>query len=131
MDSSATHPSQGEADAWVLRIWRTGIDESRAGEYREFARRDSVPMFSSQPGFLGVFFAAAPRERAVVTLWESRAAAEALEASHSYRRTVAAIETAGFLDGESHVELFELHGAFVGEHCLDALGRTDEARHRC
>lgn len=109
----------------VLRIWRTGIDESRAGEYREFARRNSVPMFSSQPGFLGVLFAAAPRERTVVTLWESRAAAEALEESGSYRHTVAAIEAAGFLDGESHIEIFELQGASLGEHFLDAMSRVE------
>ena len=73
----------------VLRIWRTGIDESRADEYREFARRNSVPMFSSQPGFLGVLFTAAPRQRAVVTLWDSREDLEAYEKGATYQ---------GFLD---------------------------------
>lgn len=111
----------------VLRIWRTGIDESRADEYREFARRNSVPMFSSQRGFLGVLFAAAPRQRAVVTLWASRAAADALERSSSYRHTVAAIEAAGFLDGESHVELFELQDASMTEHFVDAMARVGGA----
>jgi heme-degrading monooxygenase HmoA len=109
----------------VLRIWRTGIDESRADEYRDFVRRKSVPMFSSQPGFLGVLFAEAARQRAVVTLWESPAAAAALEESKSYRHTVAAIEAAGFLDGESHVETFELEGAVLGEPFLHAMSLVD------
>lgn len=76
-------------------------------------------MFASHPGFLGVFFAAAPGRRAVVTLWESRAAAEGLEQSESYRHTVAAIEAAGFLDGESHVELFELEGVSLAPEAFD------------
>ena len=108
----------------VLRIWRSGIDELRADEYREFARRRSVPMFSRQPGFLGVLFAAAPRQRAVVTLWESPAAAQALEEADSYLRTIAAIEAAGFLDGESHVETFELQGALLGTQFSDATSRV-------
>jgi heme-degrading monooxygenase HmoA len=82
-------------------------------------------MFSSQPGFVGVLFAAAPRQRAVETLWESRAAAEALAQSNSYRHTVAAIEAAGFLHGESHVELFELQGASLSEHFLQAMSRVE------
>jgi heme-degrading monooxygenase HmoA len=109
----------------VLRIWRSGIDEGRADEYREFARRSSVPMFSRQPGFLGVLFAAAPRQRAVMTLWESREAAKALEASDSYRRTVAAIEAAGFLCGESPVETLELQGALLGAQFSDAISRVN------
>jgi heme-degrading monooxygenase HmoA len=97
----------------VLRIWRTGIDESRAADYLEFARRNSVPMFESQPGFAGVFFAARSGERAVVTLWETQAAADALETSESYQTTVAAIGRAGFLRGESAVEVFEIEGALT------------------
>lgn len=108
----------------VLRIWRTGIDESRADEYREFARHYSLPMFSSHPGFLGVLFAAAPGQRAVVTMWESRAAAAGLEESSSYRHTVAAIEAAGFLDGESSVEALGLQDAFMSDHFLDAVSRV-------
>jgi hypothetical protein len=62
MDSFAPDPPSAAAGSGcareiagtraVLRIWQTGIDESRADEYREFARRRSTPMFSSQPGFL-------------------------------------------------------------------------------
>jgi heme-degrading monooxygenase HmoA len=99
----------------VLRIWRTGIDESRAREYREFAVRESAPMFAAHDGFLGVMFAAAPRQRAVVTFWESPSAAAGLAESSSYRRTVDAIEAAGFLEGPSTVETFELQDVFLGE----------------
>src|SRR5947209_8067836 len=97
----------------VLRIWRTGIDESRGNEYRAFARRNSAPMFASHHGFLGVMFAAAPGQRAVVTFWESSSAAAGLAESSSYRQTMAAIEAAGFLEGPSNVEVFELQDAFL------------------
>lgn len=137
MDSSAPHPPSAAAGAGsarkiagtrlVLRIWQTGIDESRADEYRTFARRRSTPMFSSQPGFLGVVFAAAPRQRSVLTLWESRAAAHALEQSESYRHTVAAIEAAGFLVGASHVEIFELEAASLKDRLAEALSRVGDA----
>lgn len=137
MDSSAPHPPPAAVGAGcaekiagtrlVLRIWQTGIDESRSDEYQEFARRRSTPMFSSQPGFLGVVFAAAPRQRAVVTLWESRAAADALEQSESYQRTVGAIEAAGFLVGASHVKIFELEGASLDDRLSLALSRAGDA----
>ena len=97
----------------VIRIWRTQLDESRAGEYLDFARTRSTPMFRSQPGFAGVLFAARPGEREVITFWEDRAAADALESSAEYRRTVAAIETAGFLKGPSVVNVFELEAAVL------------------
>jgi len=105
----------------VLRLWKTRIDESRADEYLEFARTRSVPMFSSQRGFLGVVFLAAPGERLVVTIWESHEAAGDLEASPSYKATVAAIEATGFLEGESQVETFDLEDASLPESVLDAL----------
>src|SRR5947209_20380950 len=69
-NASAAARSDKALTAVVLRIWRTGIDESRAGEYRGVARRNSVPMFSAQPGFVGGAFAVAPRQRAVEALWE-------------------------------------------------------------
>jgi heme-degrading monooxygenase HmoA len=103
----------------VLRIWRTGIDESHADEYRQFARRNSAPMFAAHRGFLGVMFAAAPGQRAVMTCWESSAAAGALAASSRYQQTVAAIEAAGFLKGESTVEIFEIQDAFMAAGFLD------------
>ena len=58
-----------------------------------------------------------------MTLWESRAAAEALEASEPYRRTVAAIEAAGVLEGESHVETFDVQGTLLGTPFSDAVSR--------
>jgi heme-degrading monooxygenase HmoA len=97
----------------ILRVWRTRIDESRADDYREFARGRSVPMFRSQPGFVGGLFGARHGERAVITIWEDRTAAEVLSSSESYQITVAAIEASGFLIGESSVEMFELEGAVL------------------
>ena len=51
----------------IVRIWRTHIDQARAGEYRDFAHSRSLPMFRAQPGFAGVFFAARQDERVVIT----------------------------------------------------------------
>ena len=108
----------------VLRIWRTRIDESRADDYREFAERESLPMFSAQPGFLGLLFGATPGERVVATIWESHEATARLEEAQSYRDTVAAIQATGFLVGESDVEILELQRAFLTDQLLDTWPRT-------
>ena len=94
----------------VVRIWRTEIDATRARDYWDFAQSRSLPMFRTQPGFVGVLFAAHGAERAVITLWHDRAAAEALDHSRTYRATVAEIEATGFLRGDSEVEVLELQG---------------------
>jgi hypothetical protein len=41
----------------VVRIWRTGLHESRAREYEDFARNVSLPMFRRHDGIRGVLFA--------------------------------------------------------------------------
>ena len=102
----------------IMRIWRTKIDQARALDYSEFARRHSLPMFRGQPGFRGVFFTAREEERAVVTLWEDIDAVTALNTSESYGRTVAAIEAAGFLLGESKVELLAVEDSFLEDGAL-------------
>ena len=93
----------------LMRIWRTQIDDSRAREYENFARSVSLPMFRRHDGFLGALFAGAGGERAVVTLWASRAAAASLEASADYQATVRAIEAAGFLRPPQRTELLDVH----------------------
>jgi heme-degrading monooxygenase HmoA len=95
----------------MMRICRTQIDDSRALEYEDFARDVSLPMFRRHDGFLGVLLAATGGERAVVTLWASRAAAASLEASADYQATVRAIEAAGFLRPPQRTELIDVHDA--------------------
>jgi heme-degrading monooxygenase HmoA len=97
----------------IARIWSAEIDETRADEYREFAHARSLPMFRAQPGFAGVLFAAQGAQRAVITLWDKLAAAEALDHSATYRATVAALEATGVLRGDSAVEVLELEGVFL------------------
>jgi hypothetical protein len=97
----------------IARIWRTQIDQTRADDYRRFAHSKSLPMFRAQPGFAGVLFAAHMAERAVITLWNDVASAEALDHSQTYKSTVAEIEATGFLQGQSTVELLELEGVFL------------------
>jgi heme-degrading monooxygenase HmoA len=92
----------------VARVWRTGIDPSRTGEYETFALGRSLPMFKAHDGFCGVLFAAEFDKRIVITLWTSRATAQALDRSPVYRETVEAIEAAGFLRPPQHVELLDV-----------------------
>lgn len=96
----------------IMRIWRTQIDDSRAREYEHFARNVSLPMFRRHDGFLGALFAGAGGERAVVTLWASRAAVASLETSADYQATVRAIEAAGFLRPPQRTELLDVHDSW-------------------
>src|SRR5262249_35719505 len=102
----------------IVRIWRTQIDQTRAGEYRDFAHSRSLPMFRTQPGFTGALFAARRAERAVITLWRDLASAQALEHSSAYQATVAEIEATGFLQGRSTVEVFELEEVFLEDAAM-------------
>ena len=97
----------------VVRIWRTGLDESRAPEYEDFALRISLPMFRRHAGFLGVLFAGTGAERTVITLWTNKAAAMALDASADYQATVRAIEATGFLRPPQRVELLPVHNSWI------------------
>jgi hypothetical protein len=97
----------------VVRIWRTEIDVTRARDYWDFAQSRSLPMFRTQPGFAGVMFAAHGAERAVITLWHDRAAAEALDHSPSYTPPGADPAPTGLLRGDSAVEVLELEGLFM------------------
>lgn len=93
----------------LLRAWQTGIVPERAGEYDDFASRRSRPMFERHDGLLGVLFLSpSPDRRVVLTVWRDAAAADALERSEDYLRTVAEIERTGFLRPPQSVERFEL-----------------------
>ena len=98
----------------TVRIWSTGLDESRAPEYEDFARTVSLPMFRRHDGFGGVLFARSGGKRVVITLWEDRAAAEALGESADYRATVKALEATGFLRPPQKIELLDVHGSWIG-----------------
>ena len=89
----------------IARIWRTGVDESRAGEYDAFAVERSLPMFRRQPGCRAVFFVRTKDGRAAITFWQDLGAAEALMSSKDYLETVDAILAAGFLRPPQSVEL--------------------------
>jgi hypothetical protein len=101
----------------VVRIWRTGLDESRSTEYEDFARSISLPMFRRHDGFLGVLFAGSGTERIVITLWSGGAAAAALDASADYQATVRAIEATGFLRPPQRVEVLDVHTSWTESAC--------------
>lgn len=94
----------------IIRTWTTGVDEARADEYERFAEQISTPMFAAQQGFRGVVFARSEGERIVSTWWEDAASIEALEASATYRETVAAILRTGFLREPQSVTVHEVTG---------------------
>jgi heme-degrading monooxygenase HmoA len=95
----------------IVRIWRTGIDPTRAGEYERFAEERSLPMFRAQPGFRGVLFTtAADGGRAVISFWETEHAVELLDRSESYRETASALGSSGILRGQQTVEVLIAHG---------------------
>jgi hypothetical protein len=107
----------------VVRIWRTGLDESREPEYDDFAVGISLPMFRRRAGFLGVLFAGTGAERAVITLWSGRAAVAALEESADYRAVVRSIEATGFLRPPQRVELLPIRSSWTEPLGHDRSGR--------
>jgi len=50
----------------------------------------------------------------VITLWENRAAAEALGESADYRATVKALEATGLLRPPQKIELLDVHVSWTG-----------------
>jgi heme-degrading monooxygenase HmoA len=98
----------------IVRIWRTRLDESRAPEYEDFAQTVSLPMFRRHDGFGGVLFARSGGERVVITLWQDRAAAEALGESADYRATVEALEATGLLRPPQQIELLDVDESWTG-----------------
>jgi heme-degrading monooxygenase HmoA len=98
----------------VVRLWRAGVDGTRASEYEVFAETRSRPMFERQDGFEGVLFTRRDEDVLVITLWRDQQAVAALADSACYQETVRAIGETGFLRGTSSVETYELHGGFIG-----------------
>jgi heme-degrading monooxygenase HmoA len=98
----------------IARIWRTGLDESRAPQYEDFAQTVSLPMFRRHDGLSGVLFARSRAgQRVVITLWEDQAAADALGKSDDYRATVQALEATGLLRPPQEIELLHIHGSWT------------------
>lgn len=84
----------------IYRLWTTKVDPARVGEYREFARDRSLPMFRVQKGFLeATFLEAGDDEHWVLTVWETAEDVRALAASPSYLATARALVDTGLLVG--------------------------------
>lgn len=97
----------------IARIWRTGLDETRAAEYDKFAAEHSLPMFRRQPGFRAALFLRTGDGRAAITLWRDQAAVEALARSAEYRKTVAAIRATGILRPPQTIEILPVDQAWL------------------
>ena len=57
----------------IGRQWTTQVTEARAVDYESFARDVSLPMFQSQPGFLGALMMRRGEHCLVLTLWQDAA----------------------------------------------------------
>jgi len=112
----------------VCRIWRTRIDIRQADAYRRFANEQSLPMFRSHDGFLGVVFAEAGDERVVVTFWRDAAAAEQLNVSPRYQEIVAHIAAAGFILGPTSLNVLEVHGGAIDAALVPGQQSPDASR---
>jgi heme-degrading monooxygenase HmoA len=103
----------------LQRVWRCTIDPDRSGEYEDFARDVSLPMFRAQPGFRGCLMTRRGEDCEVLTLWDGPDAIEALNASASYQATVAKILATGFIRRELGTLATRVHLASLGE-AMDA-----------
>jgi heme-degrading monooxygenase HmoA len=107
----------------IVRMWTTSVVPQRIAEYERFAARESLPMFKSQRGNLGVLFTRSGSTCTVVSLWDSNAAVDALSRSPTYQRTVRRIMATGFLKGPSSTTVWETHGGWVSAGLLMAVER--------
>ena len=106
----------------ILRIWRTELNPARLDEYARFEQERSLPMFREQRGLLGVLFLReGPDRAAALTIWEDRAAVEALGDSPSYQQTAAALMSSGLLVGEPSVDVFDVAGGELRTKLLAAV----------
>jgi heme-degrading monooxygenase HmoA len=68
-----------------------------------------MSMFRAQQGYRGCIMARRGEYCEVLTLWEDEAAIEAVEASESYKETVARIRAAGFISKELGSATIPIH----------------------
>jgi heme-degrading monooxygenase HmoA len=97
----------------LQRVWRCTVDPDRAGEYEDFARHISLPMFRKQQGYRGCIMARRGPDCEVLTLWEDEAAIEAIAISDLYNTTVARIRAAGFIVEELGSTTMTTHEAEI------------------
>lgn len=107
----------------IVRIWMTAIDPDRAREYEAFAHAESLPMFKSQPGNLGVLFTRNRDRCAVLSLWSSESAVSALADSETYRRVSRRINETGFLVGEPVIESWACDDGWLDPSLVEFVGR--------
>lgn len=107
----------------IVRMWTASVAEDRITDYERFAATESLAMFKSQRGNLGVFFTRRESTCTVVSLWDSDAAIEALTASPTYERTVRRIMATGFIVGVATTTTWECHGGWISPALLVAVER--------
>jgi heme-degrading monooxygenase HmoA len=110
-------------DMMIVRMWTASVATDRITDYERFAATESLAMFKSQPGNLGVLFTRRESTCTVVSLWDSNAAVEALTASPAYDLTVRRIVATGFIIGDATAVSWESHGGWVSPALLVAVER--------
>lgn len=105
----------------IVRLWKTGVDKNRIGEYEENERNRSTPMFQKQPGCLGVLFLRSGESCFALTFWKDIESVEQLKTSQSYLEASAFYSNSGMLLGEPSLKVFEVKGGFLDSGIANKL----------
>jgi heme-degrading monooxygenase HmoA len=111
----------------IVRIWTATLAAGGSDVYERFAATQSLAMFRSQPGNLGVLFSRSGSTCTVISLWDSIASVEALAESPSYRGTVRRIMDTRCLVGPGTTTVWKGHGGWLSPALLSDVER-DQSR---
>ncbi|GAC1658398.1 MAG: hypothetical protein NVS9B15_20070 [Acidobacteriaceae bacterium] len=100
----------------IVRMWRTAIDPAHRREFEHIEEEHLARLLEKQSGFGGVLFLARDDEATVLTLWESRDAADAFNGSVAAQQLTEEVRAKGFFHGEPRVEVFEVIGGSFNTH---------------
>ena|SRR5438270_13701608 len=92
----------------IVRLWRAQIDPARRSEFQHLEEEHLVPLLEQQPGFGGVLFLSQDKELTVLTLWDTRASADAFNSGAAASELTQQVRDHGFLLSEPRVEVFDI-----------------------
>lgn len=98
----------------LVRIWKTDFDPAGFERLNDYANTVSLPALSSRPGNRGVLFYQRDSLWWTLTIWENRAAIDALADDEVYQETVAGILALDVLGKDQSVEIYEHAGGSPG-----------------
>ncbi len=109
-----------------VRLWKTRVDPSREEEYVRFTEYHTLPMLQHQPGCLGALFLNWPPKWGILSYWQDEDAMSTHASSPAYLQTMRRLEETELLIGKSSVEVFAVHGGFMGSTIMETGRREME-----